>query len=326
MAFKLTKLEKLPVEKIEEAAPPGPKELQSKLVLPPTKTNKSRPKTSGPPPHFSNSQLSTWLACGKKYKYKYIDQIPGITTLNMASGSAIHQTLEYNAKHKLQTEQDMDMEMILDTQADAHDKFMDTITEEVPAKAKGKDKDESLSIVKYYKRVQAPKITPVTAEYPFTIEVEEDENGKYKPIIGFIDSVSQLPDIREGPYKNKPIIVIEDYKKGRRKPQAEIDYSTQLTLYDHAFFLATDYVADAIGYRQLGFNGARAQEPGPYVSPIYRSPDLMEPKRRLERWKRVLDQIKAVQRAIQNEVFIPTDDARVCSWCDYVLICQDRRI
>ena len=294
----------------------------SSLILPALERNQSH-KQEGEA-HFSYSQLNMYNRCGQQYKYRYDDGLIQPPNLKMGSGKAIHEALEYNAKHKMRVKEDMPIEQVLDTAATAHDKFMAEV-EDLDRKAAGKDKDESQSIVGLYRRQQAPTITPLAAEYEFRIVLEEDETGfDYRPVIGYIDAASELPDPRDGPTKNQRIIAVEDYKKvGQKKSQLEVDISPQLTLYDYVYTLHTEgEVPDVIGLRQLGFNGPRAQSPGPYSIPIYRSPEYHTSEARTNRHKRVLNQLKQAQRAIQAGVFIAVDDPRVCSWCGYRDICQ----
>ena len=275
-------------------------------------------------PHFSYSQMGMYNRCSQQYYYRYVLGVIQPPNLKMNSGKAIHEALEYNAKHKMRTKKDMPVSDVLDTAASAHDKFMDEV-EDLDKKAAGKDKDESQAIVGLYRRQQAPTITPIIAEYRFRIVLEGDEDSTdYKPVIGYIDSAAELPDPRQGPTEGRPIVALEDYKKvSQKKSQLEVDTSAQLTLYDYVYTLNSEgEQPDVVGLRQLGFNGPRAQEPGPFSLPAYRSEAFMTPEARTNRHKRVLNQLKSAQRSIQEGNYRPVDDPRVCSWCGYRDICQ----
>ena len=281
-------------------------------------------------PHFSVSQLKTFLRCPKQYEFRYVQGLRVPPSLLLNSGKAIHEAFEVNSKHKMSKKVDMDLDDMTAYAAQQHDKFMEEVPDDKATKQeKGKDKDASLSIVATYRRTQAPLITPIAVEYGFSIEVPEeldDGLGALKPVIGFVDSYAQVPDTRQGPTAGQPIIALEDYKKVRqRKSQLEADIDPQLTLYDYVYNLHTEgELTDVIGYRQLGFNGPRSQQPGPYSEPLYRSPELLEPNHRRRRWTRVLNQMRNAQRQIEAGRFIPVDDPRTCSWCDYQAICQDK--
>jgi hypothetical protein len=280
-------------------------------------------------PHFSFSQLSTFFRCPKQYEYAYIHKLRRPPELPLASGKAIHETLEHNAKYKMRTKEDMPLDSMLDLAATAHDKHFADVEGSTKA-AIGIDKDENIAIAGLYRRTQAPHITPIATERQFLIELPDDEAASdYLPVLGFIDTFQQQPDPREGPTKGQPIIALEDYKRikkgGRRRGQLEVDLSPQLTLYDYVYNLHTEgLTTDVVGYRQLGYNGPRAQEPGPYASPIYRNAASLAPEARENRWRRVLNQMKQVQRIIRTGEFVATDNPMTCSWCGYRDICQSK--
>jgi len=273
--------------------------------------------------------MNMYNRCGESYRFRYMEGIKTPPNLPMSSGKAIHEALEYNSKHKMRVKVDMPIEHLLDSAADSHDRYMAEIEpEDRNDVAIGKDKDASLAIVGLYRRQQAPTITPIAVEFPFSLVLEGDEaQAEYLPVIGFVDSYAQVPDTRPGPTQGQPILALEDYKKvNKKRTQLEVDISPQLTLYDYVYHLQTEgLVTDVVGYRQLGYNGPRAQEPGPYSQPLYRNSEHMDPEVRENRWKRVLNQFKMTQRAIQAGIFIPTDDPRVCSWCGYAPICQSKK-
>ena len=184
----------------------------------------------------------------------------------------------------------------------------------------GRDKDQSTGILSLYRRQQAPHIEPVAVEHPFKIELpSEDEQPEYLPVIGYVDSYAKVPDTRPGPTQGQQVLALEDFKKvNRKRSQGEVDLTPQLTLYDYVFNLQTGLMTDVVGYRMLGYT-----KDGPYSQPIYRTPQSLE--QRVGRWTRLLNQVKKVQEAIQKEIFIAVDDPKVCGWCGFKEICQDRK-
>lgn len=270
-------------------------------------------------PHFSFTQMSMYLRCGMQYYFRYIKGIIQPPSLPLQSGKALHEALEYNGKHKMSKGEDMPVTDLNDVLVSSHDKYTGELEDETK-NAIGKDKDESLGMLGLYRRTQAPRISPLAVEYQFEVDINQEDNDfEYLPVIGAVDVFASLPDPREGPTKGKHIIALEDFKKvSRRKSQTEVDLTPQLTLYDYVFSLQTDAMTDVVGLRQFGFN-----RDGPFSQPIYRTP---APKQeRVARWTRVQNQLRRVQEAIKLGVFIPVDDPRVCSWCGYRDICQDRK-
>jgi len=255
------------------------------------------------------------MRCGWQYYLAYVLKWRDPPNIPLSSGKAIHKSLEYNGLHKMKTKEDMDLTDLLDIQSDAHDKYMGEL-EGASKNDIGADKDLSASILTVHRRVHAPAITPISVEHEFRVELPDDALGPYLPVIGFIDSVAEVPDIRPGP-KGGRIVALEDYKKvSKRKGQSAIDLSPQLTLYDYVYNLETEQMTDVIGFRQLGFT----KKEGPYSQPIYRA--YTTPDKRRNRWQRVLNQLKQVQLAIQKGVFIPADDPIVCGWCGFRDKCQ----
>lgn len=292
---------------------PDDKLLSVKLAE--TPINKSTEKE----PHFSFSQMSMYLRCGMQYYFRYIKGLIMPPNLPLASGKAIHEALEYNGKHKISKKVDMPIADLNDVLVTSHDKYTKEL-DAVERKGAGKDKDESLGILGLYRRTQAPTITPIAVEHPFRLDLNvEDNDFEYLPVIGYVDTYASISDPRPGPTRGRTIIALEDYKKvARKRSQTEVDLTPQLTLYDYVFNLQTEQMTDVVGYRQLGYN-----RDGPFSQPIYRTPQPKE--QRVARWTRVLNQMRRVQEAIAKGVFIPVDDPKVCGWCGYRDICQDRK-
>jgi CRISPR/Cas system-associated exonuclease Cas4 (RecB family) len=283
------------------------------MELPPLEVN----RTDKSEPHFSFSQMNMYLRCSMQYYFRYIKGLIIPPNINLSSGKAIHEALEYNSLYKMKHDEDMPIEDLLDVGSQSHDKYMGQVEDANP-KEVGQNKDENQSILTIYRRTQAPAIRPLAVEYPFRVELPDDESGPYTPVIGFIDSFSELPDPRPGP-SGPRIIALEDYKRvSRKKNQAEVDLSPQLTLYDYVYNLQTSSVTDVVGFRQLGFT----KKEGPYSTPLYRQQQSLPVRE--NRWKRMLNQLKNVQQAIAKGVFVPVDDPRICSWCGYKDICQNK--
>lgn len=292
------------------------------LELKPKEVNTTEQKE----PHFSYSQMNTYQRCPKQYEYAYIEKIKSPPSIPLSSGKAIHETLEYNSLWKMKAQEDLPMADLLDISSDSHDKYMSQVEPESLTsaaafkKAVGQNKDENQGIVTIYRRTQAPEITPIAVEHPFTVVLPEDDLGEYLPVIGFVDSYAEIPDPRPGP-KGGRVVALEDYKRiSKRKSQNEVDLSPQLTLYDYVYNMQTDLTVDVLGLRQLG----ATKKDGPYSQPIYRTHQTME--QRTNRWRRVLNQMKGVQRSIKHDMetgyFAPADDPKVCGWCGYKYICQ----
>lgn len=264
--------------------------------------------------------------CPRQWQYRYEKGLKRPPTTLMATGTGIHAGLEHNNLHKIDKGVDAPMDELLDVTAEEHDKAFEDV-EDAKEGEQAKLKDQNVEIARFYRRVQAPHITPLRAEAAFTLHVPSDDRGDYLPVIGYIDTSALVPDNREGPTQGQPVKALEDYKRPRqgRKGQQDVDLSIQLTLYDYVYTLL-DEQPDVIGLRTLGFNGPRSRAiegPGPFTAPVYRSPNRMTPTARSYFHDRAMETLRGVQLLSRTGLFPPTDDPRVCSWCGYNDICQE---
>lgn len=268
--------------------------------------------------HFSFSQLTMYLRCSLQYWYRYIEGRKERPNIALVTGSGVHEALEWNSRKKLATGYDLPVPDLRDLTSD----LLDVHHQEVDDsdKVKGTMKDKAIGAVTLHRTRSAPAITPIAIEYPFTLTIDPDDThpDPVLPVIGFVDQYAEIPRPSDRPGRSSRVIAVEDYKwVNQKRSQLEVDLTPQLTLYDHVFEQTTGQVPDVIGYRMFGFNSD-----GPYAAPIYRSKEFMTPEVRATRIARLLQQIRRVQDAISKGVFIPTDDAKVCSWCGYRDDCQ----
>lgn len=292
---------------------PANQPLSSDIVLPEAQEH----NTGGQ--HLSFTQITMYLRCSMQYYFRYVLGIKTPPEIPLASGKGLHAALEWNARHKMKTKEDMPLDDLKDMTADMLDIELNEI--EGQAAEKGEAKDESIAQVALFRLRDAPSIQPLAVEYPFTLIIPGDDEypDPPLPVIGFVDTYSELDRPRSNPGGTARVIALEDYKRvNQKRNQLEVDLTPQLTLYDMVFFEQTGALPDVIGLRQF----THTKKDGAAVTPIYRSPELMEPTVRFLRWERMKQQVRRVQDAIRKGVFIPTDDSKTCSWCGYRQMCQ----
>lgn len=292
---------------------PANQPLSSDIVLPEAQEH----NTGGQ--HLSFTQIAMYLRCSMQYYFRYVLGIKTPPEIPLASGKGLHAALEWNARHKMKTKEDMPLDDLKDMTADMLDIELNEI--EGQATEKGEAKDESIAQVALFRLRDAPSIQPLAVEYPFTLVIPGDDEypDPPLPVIGFVDTYSELDRPRSNPGGTARVIALEDYKRvNQKRNQLEVDLTPQLTLYDMVFFEQTGALPDVIGLRQF----THTKKDGAAVTPIYRSPELMEPTVRFLRWERMKQQVRRVQDAIRKGVFIPTDDSKTCSWCGYRQMCQ----
>lgn len=183
---------------------------------------------------FSHSQYSSWVICGKAYEYKYVQKVETPEYIATTNGSAVHGGIEYALIAKMRGET-VSLEAGLELVGKLVEDKAARITEwnaDLPNTEKLKDKASRLFHAFYVNAL--PKINPVAIEKGFAKKLGD------VPVIGYIDLIDEVPalsmpgmtpeEIELAPTKR----VTVDFKTARAKwSKAQLDSSTQLTLYAH---------------------------------------------------------------------------------------------
>lgn len=263
-----------------------------------------------PVDHISFSQVSMYLRCPKQYEFSYVKKLPRIPNMALAIGKGGHTALEYNAKQKIKTKKDLDTSDLLDLTSD----FIDSETADVEDKKErqgGQTKDRAIAGIRIYRERDAPKIMPAGVEVPFMLNLNETEEDNIEPIRivkGYIDVIDTGEKVSDYKFVNK------------RRGQAEVDLSPQLTLYSKVFHKLTGRYPAKVGY-QMFLPGNKKEAPDSEF--ISRTAALMTPEAQEKRFRRLRYQFQMVERGIRAGVFPPTDNPQTCSYCDFRTRCQD---
>ncbi len=243
-----------------------------------------------------------YLSCPKKYEFSYVMRLPRVPSMPLAIGKGGHAALEYNAKQKIKTASDIAMEELLDIASDQINAEVIQVPDKT-TKASGQNKDRALAGIRIFRERDAPKIQPAGVEVPFLLQLSPET----RPIKGFIDIIDTSR-------------AVDDYKfVSRRKSQADVDLSPQLTLYSKVFHTITGTYPSNVGFRQF-LPGNKSEAPDTEV--IRRSAELMTPAAQEARFKRMEYQFAMVEKGIEAGVFPPTDNPQTCSYCDFRTRCQ----
>jgi hypothetical protein len=258
--------------------------------------------------HTSFSQMSSYWYCSMKFYFERVLGWERRPSLPMAAGSAGHTVIEWNARKKIATGIDGDPTDFLDLASDTYDSETYDLTpaDLQPGEDIGKNKDAHIALLKYYRHGVAPKRTPVATELEFNVHIEANEVYEYplRIVTGRIDLIDPA--------------IIDNKFASRAKTQADVDLSDQLSLYDYAL-QRHDIVAPDLGFDV--YLQANTKD-GPRVQLLRRSPTLMTPEARANRFERLKHKFRTTQRAIDASIFIPTDDPKKCGRCDYRDRCQ----
>jgi DNA helicase-2/ATP-dependent DNA helicase PcrA len=232
---------------------------------------------------LSASDLSLYLTCPLKYKFGRVFGIPQEPTINQRFGILFHNVLERFHKEPPDNE-DEGLRLLnrLFEQGWRRTGFGST-DDELQFRDRAK---EALRL--YWERERLAEGEPVWLEKKFDFKVGDHH------VRGRVDRVDRLPD---GDYE------LIDYKTGERKSEADLDDDLQLALYRMAAREAWGIEASTGSYYYV-LDGDKVAAPT--------KPDDAE---RVERT------VLQVGEGILSQDFEPRPSPKVCSWCDYRLIC-----
>lgn len=292
-------------------------------------------------PHTSYSQLAMYNRCSKQYYFRYIVGLKERPKVSLSIGKGGHAALEWNTKHKLQAGTDHEPEAIVQKARDMMGHYMSELPpSEYEADVEpGALQDKFLAATKIYAVRDAPKIIPIGAETEYNLDINkyvpdplrEQLGAPIRPVNMKIDVLYKDQETIVQDHADGILVGVEDYKYAqRKKSQAEVNLSPQLTLYGTGMYDLTGKWASKVGIRQM-HPGSLAKKPTatsdtPDSIRLLREPEHMTPEAMARRMTRVAVQFAQVERAIQAEIWIPTDDPMTCGWCGFRDRCQDSRV
>ncbi|HET7590762.1 MAG TPA: ATP-dependent DNA helicase [Solirubrobacterales bacterium] len=232
---------------------------------------------------LSASDLTLYLTCPLKYKFARVFGIPQEPTINQRFGILFHNVLERFHKEPPPNEHEgLSRLNKLFAEGWRRTGFRDS-DDELQFRDRAR---EALRL--YWERERLSEGEPVWLEKKFDFKV-----GNHH-VRGRVDRVDRLPD---GEYE------LIDYKTGERKSAEDLDSDLQLALYRLAAREAWGIEA-ATGSYYYVLDGDKVAAPT--------RPDDAE---RVERT------VLQVGEGILSQDFEPRPSPKVCSWCDYRLIC-----
>jgi DNA helicase-2/ATP-dependent DNA helicase PcrA len=232
---------------------------------------------------LSASDLTLYLTCPLKYKFARVFGIPQEPTINQRFGILFHNVLERFHKEPPANESEgLRMLNRLFEQGWRRTGFGNS-DDELQFRDRAR---EALRL--YWERERLAEGEPVWLEKKFDFKVGDHH------VRGRVDRVDRLPD---GDYE------LIDYKTGERKSEEDLDSDLQLALYRMAAREAWGIEASTGSYYYV-LDGDKVPAPT-------RSDDA----------ERVERTVLQVGEGILSQDFEPRPSPKVCSWCDYRLIC-----
>jgi len=232
---------------------------------------------------LSASDLDLYLTCPLKYKFARVFGIPQDPTINQRFGILIHNVLERFHRDELEPGEDgLDRLNDLLEQGWRRSGF-GTSDDELQYRDRAR---EAMRL--YWERERESEGEPVWLERKFDFQI-----GPHH-VRGRVDRVDRLPG---GEYE------LIDYKTGERRSAEQLENDLQLALYRLAAREAWDIEASTGSYYYV-LDADKVAAPS--------KPDDAE---RVERT------VLQVAEGALGQDFEPRPSPKVCSWCDYRLIC-----
>ena len=174
--------------------------------------------------HLSATRMDTHANCGFLYYFTYVlgmRRRPGVAMLR---GSAVHESVEANAKSRIETGDPIPRSIAKDVAAEG---FTRRVEEEDPEvrddENLGASKDQSVNLAVLHYDEVAPTAVPLHSEAAFTLEW-----GDGPPIEGYVDLITTTPG---GP------VVVEEVKTAvdARTDRGKYIHKVQVPIYLTAF-------------------------------------------------------------------------------------------
>jgi DNA helicase-2/ATP-dependent DNA helicase PcrA len=233
---------------------------------------------------LSASDLDLYLTCPLKYKFARVFGIPQEPTINQRFGILIHNVLERFHKEGEDQRGEEGLRRLMGLfEAGWRRTGFGSSDDELQFRDRAR---EAMRL--YWERESESEGQPVWLERKFDIRIGEHH------VRGRVDRVDRLPG---GDHE------LIDYKTGERKSEAELESDLQLALYRLAAREAWELEAGAGSYYYV-------LDAEKVAAPV--RPDDAE---RVERT------VFQVGEGVLGQDFEPRPSPKVCSWCDYKLIC-----
>jgi len=248
-------------------------------------------------PHISFSQINTYLMCSYKYMCTYVQKIEyPFTPVSLVFGTSIHEAIAYYYQAKLEGDvlkPEVLFEQFGKRWAEDEDK------RQIQYQGDG-DKESSLAMAEKLLNVFCERANPdetiIGIEEPFSLVICPE----IPPLVGQIDLLTA---------DEKGAIAVVDHKTAaKRKTDAELAGDMQMTCY-------------SLGVKSLGYDEdvllmfqVLLKQKTPAMERYYTTRNDRDRER-------LVKLIRAVYKAIQSEVFMPTPNY-TCSTCPYKEPCS----
>jgi len=252
-------------------------------------------------PNYHQSAIKTFLMCGQRYMFRYVDGIRMPIGVAATTGSAVDTAINHNLAHKVKTGECVTLEEALDVCATDFEKRLPETSFHEDEKP-GEFKDAALSIVKAHTQGLATALKPVAVQMEFVVETDAGFD-----IGGTIDIIEEDGQLRDTKTASR-----------QRASSYEVNRSFQPALYDYAFTAIT-------GRQSPGWAFDIFTRPTKTLGVEYK-PKYGKVTAADHEW--LFNGINQVHRAITAGIALPAPEGSwYCSekWCEYWAICKGRK-
>lgn len=255
------------------------------------------PRPQSEPIKLSATRVKMYQQCPRQYRFRYVDEIPTVITGALAFGQVIHQVLHNLGQWSISSGEPFCEQVAWYEFSRLWD---DIVHKENPLFKSDEELLEYGQLAKLmlcgFVEAQRERPLPILLEYPFAIELCDEESGREYTLRGIIDRVDQTEDG----------LVIVDYKTGKRKPSPrQLREDLQLTIY--AFAMRELF---GVGVEEIIYYHLRDQTP---LTVLRDDSELQLLQKQ---------QLPQVAKGIAEECFAPRP-GYYCRFCDYRELCSE---
>jgi len=180
---------------------------------------------------LSSSRINTYLTCGMRYWFRYIEGLIVPPGSALTLGGSVHSTIGQNMRQKIESHEDL-------PEGDLCEHFAEVFSQEeshtlwYANEDPGKIKDVGIGLVKTHRQLVSPTLQPIAVEKGFITTLKPSERIKkaaeergeepreaYPPIEGWIDTVDDHA------------VVIEAKTTGKKPGHVAANHKLQTTIY-----------------------------------------------------------------------------------------------
>lgn len=246
-------------------------------------------------PQYHQSSIDTFLKCGLKYQFQYIEKIRMPAPHYFTVGRAVDAGINVNLSQKIESKTDLPVGDVLDAVASEFDReAKETVWTDID---QGAEKDTAIACAKILHEQVAPKIQPATVQEKFVLQTDAGY------ALGGTMDVTTVDDW------------VRDTKTANKKNSYGIHGELQPAMYDFAF--------EALrGRRSNGFGFDTA------IKTKVPQVQITEARVTAEDRAWFFQTVAAVHKAIQAGVFLPASSkAWWCSagQCQFWSMCKGKK-